>query len=351
VEVQESVMPEEAPPKGYIFRAAPQSVQEAVSRASHDRIKSITKQAIQHYIEQFMNTTGVKRSITESVGSLSKLFITDTDTLTTDPTLRPTQLVRYYQDIRERLPAVLIVDSGMEYVDPGLNTIDNATSWGEEGELGNPLKWQGQFPITFNIPITIICAAADQESADALGAFLCLVFGPLRNLSGGQRITGRDDKGDTWEVRLPLDFVPSPTTNSAIADDPKDSVWAMTIDLLVQYEDRIILEQEMADVAFNARNFTTGEYDLSTNLSPIIDFPDEIKLHENYYIRVTQLQDRQRIVLSDGKIATFDPESLLLTPKKLGCFEIQVLDRRHRQSEGAALAPVVAATKTVNVVL
>jgi hypothetical protein len=107
----------------------------------------------------------------------------------------------------------------------------------------------------------------------------------------------------------------------------------------------------MADVAFNARNFTTGEYDLSTNLSPIIDFPDEIKLHENYYIRVTQLQDRQRIVLSDGKIATFDPESLLLTPKKLGCFEIQVLDRRHRQSEGAALAPVVAATKTVNVVL
>ena len=344
-------MPDNAPEKGYIFKAAPKSVQEAVSRASHDRIKSITKQAIQHYIQQFMDTQGVKRSITDAVGSLSKLFITDTDTLTTDPTLRPTQLARYYQDIRERLPAILIVDSGMEYVDPGLNVIDHATSWGEQTALGAPTKWQGQFPITFNIPITIICAAADQESADALGAFLCLVFGPLRNLSGGQRITGRDDKGDTWEVRLPLDFVPSPTTNSAIADDPKDSVWAMTIDLMVQFEDRIILEQEMAEVVFNAGNSVTGDSNLNENLSPVIDFPDEIRLNESYPIRVTNLQDRQRVVLSDGKIATFDPESLILTPRKLGHFEIQVLDRRHRQTAGAALAPTVAATKLVNVVL
>jgi hypothetical protein len=57
------------------------------------------------------------------------------------------------------------------------------------------------------------------------------------------------------------------------------------------------------------------------------------------------------VVLSDGKIATFDPESLILTPRRLGCFEIQVLDRRYRQPEGAALAPIVVATKTVNVVL
>lgn len=339
------------PQPGYIFRAAPKSVQEAVSRASHDRIKSITKQAIQSYIEGFMNTTGIRRSITEAVGSLSKLFITDTDMLTTDPTLRPTQLARYYQDIRERLPAILIVDSGMEYVDPGLNVIDHATSWGEQSELGQPLKWQGQFPITFNIPITIICACADQESADSLGAFLSLVFGPLRNLSAGSRITGRDDKGDTWEVRLPLDFVPSPTTNSAINDDPKDSVWAMTIDMLVQFEDRIVLEQDMTEVAFNAGDFQTGTADLSTDTPPVIDFPDEIKLNENYPIRVTNLQDRQRVVLSDGKYATFDPESLILSPRRLGCFEIQVLDRRIRQSEGAALAPELVASKTVKVVL
>jgi hypothetical protein len=343
--------PTDNPQPGYIFKAAPKSVQEAVSRASHDRIKSITKQAIQHYIEQFMNTTGVRRSITEAVGSLSKLFITDTDMLTTDPTLRPTQLARYYQDIRERLPAILIVDSGMEYVDPGLNVIDQATSWGEQNALGQPLQWQGQFPITFNIPITIICAAADQESADALGTFLSLVFGPLRNLSAGSRITGRDDKGDTWEVRLPLDFVPSPTTNSAINDDPKDSVWAMTIDLMVQFEDRIILEQEVAEVVFDASNYFTGTSDLSRDKAPVIDFPDEIRLNESHVIRVTFLQDRQRIALSDGNIATFDPESLILSPRRLGCFEIQVFDRRIRQSDDAALAPELVASKTVNVVL
>jgi hypothetical protein len=327
-------------------------VQEAVSRASHDRIKSITKQAIQHYIEQFLNTDGVKRSVTEAVGSLSKLFITDTDTLTTDPTLRPTQIARYYQDIKERMPAILIVDSGMEYIDPGLNVIDHATSWGDTGESGQPLQWQGQFPLTYNIPITIICAAADQESADALGSFLTLVFGPLRNLSGGQRISGREDKGDTWEVCLPLTFTPSPTTNSPIADDPKDSVWAMTIDMVVKFEDRILLQQEMAEVAFPAApQAQTSGGSLSTALVPTIEFPDEIKLNESHRIQILNIQDRQRVSLSDGRIATFDPETLLLSARRLGSFEIQVLDRRVRQLSGAALAPEVVATKTVNVVL
>jgi hypothetical protein len=342
---------EENPNPGYIFRAAPKSVQEAVSRASHDRIKSITKQAIQYYIEQFMNTEGIKRSITEAVGSLSKMFITDTDTLTTDPTVRPTQLARYYNDIRERLPAILIIDSGMEYVDPGLNVLDNVTHFGSRGELGNPLKWQGQFPLTYNIPISIVCAAADQESADALGSFMTLIFGPLRNIGGGQRITGRDDKGDTWEVRLPLTFVPSPTTNSAVNDDPKDSVWAMTIDMLVQYEDRIILEQEMADVAFPIQGRATTSGNSVEALVPVIEFPDEIKLNELNQIRVLNLQDRQRVVLSDGNIATFDPESLIVSARKLGCFEIQVQDRRKVQPSGAALAPEVVATKSVTVVL
>jgi len=338
------------PPKGYIFRAAPRSVQEAVSRASHDRIKSITKQAIQHYIQQFLDTGGVKRSITEAVGSLSKLFITDTDTLTTDPTLRPTQLARYFNEIRERLPAVLIVDSGMEWVDPGFNNLDAVTHFGERGEFGQPLFWQGQFPLTYNIPITVVAAAADQESADALGSFLTLVFGPLRNISGGQRITGRDDKGDTWEVRLPLTFTPSPTTNSAINDDPKDSVWAMTIDILVQFEDRIQLEQEMSQVTLPP-TAKVNEPNLAGTLPPIIDFPDKVKLNEINQIRVDQLQDRQRIVLSDGNIATFDPETLCVTARKLGTFEVQVVDRRKRQSQGAALAPEVVARKPVEVIL
>ena len=343
-------MSENNPNAGYIFRAAPQSVQEAVSKASHDRIKSVTKQAIQYYIQQFMNTDGVKRSITEAVGSLSQLFITDKDSLQTDPTLRPTQLARYFNDIRERLPAILIVDSGMEYVDPGLNVLDHATNFGDSGEIGNSRFWQGQFPLTYNIPITVVAAAADQESADALGSFLTLIFGPLRNIGGGQRITGRDDKGDTWEVRLPLTFVPSPTTNSAINDDPKDSVWAMTIDMLVQFEDRIILQQELAEVAFPAQCDTQNP-NLGGTISPKIEFPEELKLNETKQIRVRNLQDGQRIVLSDGKIAVFDPETLLVTARRLGCFEIQVFNRRKRQPSGAALAPEVIAKKSVKVVL
>ena len=147
-----------------------------------------------------------------------------------------------------------------------------------------------------------------------------------------------------------MTFTPSPTTNSAINDDPKDSVWAMTIDLLVQFEDRILLQQEMAQVAFPA-TLKTGVADLSADTPPIIDFPDQIKLNETNQIRVTQLQNRQRIVLSDGNVATFDPETLFVTARRLGSFEIQVQDRRKVQPSGAALAPEVVASKAVEVIL
>jgi hypothetical protein len=124
----------------------------------------------------------------------------------------------------------------------------------------------------------------------------------------------------------------------------------MTIDLLVQFEDRIQLEQDMVQIVppVTAR---VNVSDLGDTLSPIIDFPEQIKLNEINQIRVDQLQDRQRIILSDGNIATFDPETLCLTARKLGTFEIQVVDRRKRQSQGAALAPEVVATKEVEVIL
>lgn len=338
------------PPEGYIFRAAPRSVQEAVSQASHDRIKSITKQAIQYYIEQFMDTSGVKRSITEAIGSISKLFITDKDILVTDPTLRQTQLARYFNDIRERLPAILIIDSGMEWVDPGLNVLDHVTNFGPKGQLGQPTLWQGQFPLTYNIPISIVAAAGDQESADALGSLLTLFFGPMRNIGGGSRISGRLDKGDTWEVRLPLTFSPSPTTNSAINDDPKDSVWAMTIDMLVQFEDRITLQQEIPQIAFPPTS-RVNIADLAETLAPIIHFPDSMKIYSSAQILVTQIQDNQKIILSNGNLATFDPENLLVTARRLGKFQIQVVDLNRRQPTGAALAPKVIASKEVEVVL
>jgi hypothetical protein len=125
----------------------------------------------------------------------------------------------------------------------------------------------------------------------------------------------------------------------------------MTIDMLVQYEDRIILQQEMADVAFPIQGRATTSGNSVEALVPVIEFPEEIKLNELNQIRVLNLQDRQRVVLSDGNIATFDPESLIVSARKLGCFEIQVQDRRKVQPSGAALAPEVVATKSVTVVL
>lgn len=210
--------------------------------------------------------------------------------------------------------------------------------------------WQGQFPLTYNIPVSIIAAANDQESADSLGSFLSLIFGPLRNLSGGSRITGRLDKGDTWEVRLPLSFATSATTNSSTNEDPKDAVWSMTVDMIVQFEDRIILQQTMPTIEFPAVGKAQVS-NLAENLPPVIYFPDTIKLNETNLIRVDMFKDSHKICLSDGRIATFDPETLFITARRLGTFEVQVVNLQRVQASGAALAPEVVARKQVEVVL
>jgi hypothetical protein len=124
----------------------------------------------------------------------------------------------------------------------------------------------------------------------------------------------------------------------------------MTIDLLVQFEDSIKLEQDMVQIVPPLTG-SPQTSDLAGDQSPVIDFPSQIKLNEINQIRVTKLQDRQRIALSDGNIATFDPETLFVTARRLGSFEIQVLDRRKRQAEGAALAAEVVASKGVEVIL
>jgi len=213
-------------PSGYVYKPHPKSVLEAFSQNSSERLKSIGKSALHSYINSFLSQQGVNRSITETVTPSGLSFITDKSFQEDlDPIKRQTQLARFYHEIRAKVPAILIIDAGLNWRPTSLGAIEKAT-------LING-HWQGWFTPIAGVPLTISTVTADQETTDVLQNILALMFGPLRNLAGGSRIFSTN-QSDTWEVRLPLTFSAGANSQTAVSDDPKNQLWASTLDLEIE---------------------------------------------------------------------------------------------------------------------
>lgn len=323
-------------PQGYVFKPIPHSVQESISSASNDRVKTITKASIQGYIKTFMDSMGSNRKLMEAITKQGLQYITDKSfSQDDDPTKRHTQLVRFFNEVKESLPAILIVDQGIKYVPQTLGQVDSA-------RIING-KWQGQFPIIRQVPLKIIVATRDEESTDLLQSLMGLMFGELRNLAGGQRITGNVEQGDRWVVTLPLDFESDPVEMADITDDPKDKVWYSGVSITPVFEDRIIIEQPMERV--EQGNFIVNS---SPDMPPAIDFPDTVSINQKVRLFVSNLQKHYKIVLDNSNVALLDQNKLIITPRQLGKFKIKIIDPTKRADE-PLIGPKLLVEKEVTV--
>ncbi len=338
---------------GFVATATPRSVVEAVAQ-THDRLKSITKSALERYIRSFLDTDGTNRSAIETVAKGSLSYITDRSLDPKDDvTRRATQLARMFNEIHEEVPAILIIDAGMQSIPSGLNSgLQHSTLDGG--------KWQGWFHKHFRIPLTIATLTADQESTDQLMEIIELQFNNLRNIAGGSRITGEPgEPGEAWEVRIPLEIGISATSGVNITDDPKDQLWFANFDITVDAEDSFAIEMPFdldftADIGGRvAQGATPGTSDLSAALPPVIEAPTTIQITSPTSVGFRRLRDTQRVIIDQPRVATIDPTTNVITPRRLGTFKLQVIDLAVRQDSGGprALAPVVIVEQSISVTL
>lgn len=336
---------------GFIASAPARSVTEAVARVSHDRLKSIAKNAIEKYLRRFLDSTGDQHATIGAIAKGAITYITDKSVdATQDVTRRTTQLVRLFNDVRERVPSIVIIDAGMESIPSGLNSgLMHATVL--------DFKWQGWFNKQFRIPLTLAVLTQDQDSTDQLMEVVELCLNNLRQTAGGSAL--RSDKPDeAWEVRLPLTFGISGTAGENVTDDPKDQLWIATFDLTVEAEDTFGIELPMT-VDFSegfdrsiSEGATPNQPNLSASLPPVIEAPDEMRVGQQYGVVFKRLRVTHRIVVDQPMIATIDVAERLVTPRRLGTFNLQVLDTSTRQTDlPRAMAPVVVAQKAVTVTL
>lgn len=339
-------MPNNAP--GYIVKNLPRSTSEVLTKASSSHIKTIVKGCIQNYIKSFFDTTGVNRAILDSVSQTiqfdtDKSFYEDFK----DPTKRHMQILRYQEDIRKRVPCILIVDNGISYEPSSFSLIGDARMTG--GPYGG--KWQGSYPIVRKVPLTLAVATKDEDTTDQLMSMLTWMFGELRVLAGGSQIQGDLNKGETWTIVLPQTFNIGVSSASDIQDDPKDKIWTSDISIEILYQDTIRIEQDWFTAQpTNSQTSTVNASDLRTVMTPIIDMPSSITVNQSTMVNIANLTQNHKVIIDDPNIATIDTLNWILTPRRLGNFKLQVIDISQRELIRQGLPPKVVAEKQITVI-
>lgn len=310
----------QSPPKGYLNRKVSESIQDAVSNYTVDHIKTIVKAAIQRYIESFMDAQGGNRKLFEAITKMGLQYVTDRSfDPASDPSLRKTQIARLFEQVRQELPCILIMDSSFEYNMMNFTGIDKAWIHGTE--------WYGRIHISRTLKIMVVAGTRDQSSADFLHGLLSVLFGELRFLADGNALRGNRNNGETWCMTMGNPQLGKVNQNK-VSSDPKDTIWFFDIEIPdILFEDHLTIKQpiyipELGEGVMNPPG-ALGD------VAPIIHFPNSIPINEPTQLMIDLFQpDVQEVFISNPNIAVYDPHTRIITARRIGKFKIQVMRYR-----------------------
>jgi hypothetical protein len=286
-------------------------------RFSNDKIKNLTKIKLQDYVESFFKRDGVNHDLLSAVSPRFIHYNTDKSfDPATDPTERRMQIARYFAELRNVLPSILVVDGGIIGVPSNLGLISRTT-------LCNGV-WRGFYPIFRRVPIAIVAAARDVDEADEMSGVLSLMFNELRNLACGHHLSGKREDAENWVITLPNAPVEvGSLTDTDVPGDPIQKIWYTETILDVFYEDQLSIQATLPLPKFGGDR--VNEPNLKGTLAPVIEISDTVAINEQHQIVIRNWQDHYRVVLSNGRIATISL-GLLLTPRGFGKVSIRVID-------------------------
>jgi hypothetical protein len=319
------------PPDGWVFRAVSKSQAEAVSRVSQARSKTIVKSAIQHYIRSWFDQLGTRRNLLQSIAPGMLQYVTDRSfDQESDITKRHMQVARWFDELQEKMPCILIVDGGATYTSSGLGDYDRSEAIG-------PGEYLIRTCLLLKVPLEIIIATLDQESTDELVSVMSLIFGAARRLGNGNTLHSADPT-DSWEVRLPLNLSFSGVNQQNITEDTKDSIWTSNMSLEVDFEDVMTFTYSLDALGDKYLSISPGnagsingpitgyvdDPDLLQTLSPYINGPSTIRLNAPTTLHAGRLNKLMEFRINKPEIAIIDPDTLVITPKRLGTFTVSI---------------------------
>jgi len=299
----------------YILKSVPKSTKQVIDAASHDKVLLITKNAVANYIRSFLDTTGVNRALAEQIGSHSLKYITD-KSLSTDPTERKTQLALMSEQIKEQVPAILIADTGFQWVPA---TVGSVT--GRHFEDGREIT---KFDLVFNTNLTVVVLSNDETSCKDLTTLLICCFGPLRRLGNG--IFFRSDNIESnWVVTLPYNFTTAIPVKVAASETATsvDNTWHGDINFEnVRYENTVDIKTVVPTT--DTANGVVGNVSTPIN----IGIPNTLTVGQQQEIVFTFMPfNAEWTVSQNDRVVLFHKSPDSVTAIKPGTFTIIVRDR------------------------
>tara|TARA_R100000656_G_scaffold104176_1_gene76180 strand:+ start:220599 stop:221648 length:1050 start_codon:yes stop_codon:yes gene_type:complete len=327
-------MPEEKP-EDFIYSAVPMSKKESVARSAEARVTETVKSAVQHHLASFLDPKGKHRNLVNLAASFSVQYETrisgprDLD----DPSIYEVQLARLWQELRQRLPCIIIVDTGFAYQNPGLGGL--VDSWPVSRSTSGV-----SMSMLATVPIELQIAAMDQTSCGDLRDVLSLILGPLTHFTKSHVI--RSLRGsDKWEVRLPLEPQQAGLESRNVGDDSKDTLYVTSISLETVFEGIIPIgfDNQIQREQFNLMDNYDGVNPVGFryedgSVGPLrscpsvdtIEVPSSVCLNQHAKITADWLPVHSRFISDDPKIALVDGQRKSIIPKRPGTFNLILMD-------------------------
>jgi len=328
--------------RGYLIKNLTiQSTKEIISRTGHDRILTVSKGAVKDFIYQFFETEQGQSVLGIISPDAVNFVVNKSFNPQSDHTKKQLQLASFFEEVKEVLPSILIIDSGCKYAPSGISPLAR-TTYVED-------KLESVFHIQREIPMTIVIASNDEETTSQLTVLIEFLFGELRNFMDGDQLVSNNAQ-DEWTVTLPrvLDSENiTPAESQAMQGDTKDRIWRSSISFPnpIIFEDYVKIEESKPQIEV---------HDAPRDYTPVIVFPSELKINEPQTVTIREWNPTaQRISISDARVASLDPNTKVITARKYGTFDVRILSTRTNNEEGGVsngLPPEILASQTVTVI-
>lgn len=320
-------MSEPTKPDDFVFENIPLGPQEAQVHSARTRATQLTKAAVQSYLQQYFEDTGKYRWQVKAIAPQVLQYETGlTGTARQDDSsIYELQLARYWPNLRQKLPCLIIVDTSYNQNSTGFGSTVMAYDYGD---------YQGvSLRMDATIGVMIEIAAHDETTAADLRDVLALIFGPLTTANKAHRQCPEDPTA-SWEIRLPLQFETQGLERRQLPSDQQDVFWSTTITLNVDFEGIAVLKTE------NPNNILKDNLSVETHYDPFFESADSVEPSVPLNISVPSTvylghpaQIHAMYVPFQSAFVSDNPNVLLvqgetLVPRRLGSCNILLMDNR-----------------------
>lgn len=360
------------PDDGFYHTRRSETVAEAVTETPRGRDVTVAKAVLQRYIQRWLTPDSQHAKLLRMYAPRSANFVLDRPADRSihvetgfswdsdDPAERKVQVARFHTRLRERYPAVLIVDGGFRVRAGGLGDL-------QAGRIVEGTVVDYDLVTSMVISMEVMVAALDESTASDLAVLLGSILGsPLRRFGGGNHLTSSDES-NSYQVTLPLEVSFGSLSRDTITEDTEDSKWTTSTSLEVSYEaigsirTRLPIrrgDDDFGDVG-GAMPSVGQVGNLGSDIEPSFDGPATVRVGTRYSYRLLdpdgnpiRRKGEWKVQVSDHRIATLKVNrEFNLLPRRPGSIELRLVDtaRQDLGTDTGQSTPKVIARLSITV--